>query len=218
MKLATYKDGSRDGQLVVVSRDLGSAHYATGIATGCSRCSTTGASWRRNCRTCTTQLNAGKARHAFPFDPPQCMAPLPRAYQWADGSAYINHVELVRKARNAEVPSQLLHRPADVPGRQRRLHRPVRRRGRAQRGHGHRLRGRDRRRHRRREDGLHARAGARRHPPGHAGQRREPAQPDPGRTGQGLRLLPEQARDRLQPGGGDARRTRRRLGQGAACT
>ena len=55
------------------------------------------------------------------------MAPLPRAYQWADGSAYINHVELVRKARDAEVPADLLDRPADVPGRQRRLPRPARR-------------------------------------------------------------------------------------------
>jgi fumarylacetoacetate (FAA) hydrolase len=59
------------------------------------------------------------------------MAPLPRAYQWADGSAYLNHVELVRAARKAEVPRDLLHRPADVPGRQRRLPRPVRRRRRA---------------------------------------------------------------------------------------
>jgi fumarylacetoacetate (FAA) hydrolase len=50
-------------------------------------------------------LNQGKARHAFAFDPKMCMAPLPRAYQWADGSAYINHVELVRAARNAEVPA-----------------------------------------------------------------------------------------------------------------
>ena len=50
-------------------------------------------------------LNSGKARHAFAFDPAQCMAPLPRAYQWADGSAYLNHVELVRAARNSEVPA-----------------------------------------------------------------------------------------------------------------
>jgi fumarylacetoacetate (FAA) hydrolase len=49
-------------------------------------------------------LNHGKARHAFAFDPRQCMAPLPRAYQWADGSAYLNHVELVRAARKATVP------------------------------------------------------------------------------------------------------------------
>jgi 2-keto-4-pentenoate hydratase/2-oxohepta-3-ene-1,7-dioic acid hydratase in catechol pathway len=73
-------------------------------------------------------LNGGKARHAFAFDPRQCMAPLPRAYQWADGSAFLNHVELVRKARGAEVPESFLHRPADVPGRQRRLPRPHRRR------------------------------------------------------------------------------------------
>ena len=58
------------------------------------------------------------------------MAPLPRAYQWADGSAYINHVELVRAARNAEVPDSFYDRPADVPGRQRRLPRPLRRRDR----------------------------------------------------------------------------------------
>ena len=47
------------------------------------------------------------------------MAPLPRAYQWADGSAYINHVELVRAARSSEVPESFYDRPADVPGRQR---------------------------------------------------------------------------------------------------
>ena len=48
-------------------------------------------------------LNHGKARHAFAFEARKCMA-LPRAFQWADGSAFINHVELVRKARGAEVP------------------------------------------------------------------------------------------------------------------
>ena len=61
-------------------------------------------------------LNHGKARHAFPFDPAQCMAPLPRAYQWADGSAYINHVELVRKARNAEVPESFYTDPLMYQG------------------------------------------------------------------------------------------------------
>jgi fumarylacetoacetate (FAA) hydrolase len=52
-----------------------------------------------------TALNSGKPRHAFPFDPRQCMAPLPRAYQWADGSAYLNHVQRVRRARGAELPA-----------------------------------------------------------------------------------------------------------------
>ena len=61
-------------------------------------------------------LNAGKTRHAFPFDPQQCMAPLPRAYQWADGSAYINHVELVRLARNAEVPANYYTEPLMYQG------------------------------------------------------------------------------------------------------
>jgi len=49
-------------------------------------------------------VNEGRARHAFAFDPRMAMAPLPRAYQWADGSAYVNHVELVRKARGADMP------------------------------------------------------------------------------------------------------------------
>jgi len=104
MKLATYKDGSRDGQLVVVSRDLSTAHYATAIA---NRMQQVLDDWNfisPQLQDLYETLNQGKARHAFPFDPQQCMAPLPRAYQWADGSAYINHVELVRKARNAEVP------------------------------------------------------------------------------------------------------------------
>src|ERR1700752_5268496 len=104
MKLATYKDGSRDGQLVVVSRDLGQAHYASGIA---SRMQQVLDDWNflsPHLQDLYVALNPGTARHAFPFDPAMCMAPLPRAYQWADGSAYLNHVELVRKARNAEVP------------------------------------------------------------------------------------------------------------------
>ncbi|HEV7912947.1 MAG TPA: fumarylacetoacetate hydrolase family protein [Albitalea sp.] len=104
MKLATYKDGSRDGQLVVVSRDLSTAHYATGIA---SRLQQVLDDWNflsPQLEDLYQTLNQGKARHAFAFEPRQCAAPLPRAYQWADGSAFINHVELVRKARGAEMP------------------------------------------------------------------------------------------------------------------
>ena len=111
MKLATYKDGSRDGQLVVVSRDLGSAHYATGIA---SKLELALDDWNfiaPQLQDLYVTLNQGKARHAFPFDAAMCMAPLPRAYQWADGSAYINHVELVRKARNSEVPESFYTDP-----------------------------------------------------------------------------------------------------------
>src|SRR3954462_178007 len=104
MKLATYRDGSRDGQLVVVSRDLQSAHYATGIAHKLQQVLDDWNFLAPQLQDLYDALNGGKARHAFPFDPARCMAPLPRAYQWADGSAYINHVELVRAARKAEVP------------------------------------------------------------------------------------------------------------------
>src|SRR3954465_14411723 len=104
MKLATYKDGSRDGQLVVVSRDLSTAHYATGIADRLQQALDDWGFISPQLQDLYETLNGGKARHAFPFNPAQCMAPLPRAYQWADGSAYINHVELVRAARNREVP------------------------------------------------------------------------------------------------------------------
>ena len=120
MKLATYKDGSRDGQLLVVSRDLTTAHYATGIAQRLQQALDDWNFISPQLQDLYDALNAGRARHPFPFDAAQCMAPLPRAYQWADGSAYLNHVELVRAARGAEA-REFLHRPADVPGRQRRL-------------------------------------------------------------------------------------------------
>src|SRR5213592_4215769 len=116
MKLATYKDGSRDGQLVIVSRDLASAHYATGIATKLQQALDDWNFVSPQLQDLYTTLNSGKARHAFPFDPALCMAPLPRAYQWADGSAYLNHVELVRKARNAEVPESFYTDPLMYQG------------------------------------------------------------------------------------------------------
>jgi fumarylacetoacetate (FAA) hydrolase len=116
MKLATYKDGSRDGQLVVVSRDLGTAHYATGIAARLQQVLDDWGFLAPQLQDLYDALNQGKARHAFPFDPKQCMAPLPRAYQWADGSAYINHVELVRLARNSTVPDNYYTEPLMYQG------------------------------------------------------------------------------------------------------
>ena len=116
MKLATYKDGSRDGQLVVVSRDLRFAHYATGIANRMQQVLDDWSFMAPQLQDLYHQLNSGKAPHAFVFDPQQCMAPLPRAYQWADGSAYINHVELVRKARDAEVPANFYTDPLMYQG------------------------------------------------------------------------------------------------------
>lgn len=116
MKLATYKDGSRDGQLVVVSRDLATAHHANGIATRLQQVLDDWNFLSPQLEDLSTTLNHGKARHAFPFDPAMCMAPLPRAYQWADGSAYLAHVERVRKARGAELPESLRSDPLVYQG------------------------------------------------------------------------------------------------------
>ncbi|NBY33268.1 MAG: FAA hydrolase family protein [Betaproteobacteria bacterium] len=116
MKLATYKDGSRDGQLVVVSRDLTTAHYASGIATKLQQVLDDWNFLSPQLEDLSQTLNQGKARHAFPFDPKLCMAPLPRAFQWADGSAYMNHVELVRASRNSEVPANFYEDPLMYQG------------------------------------------------------------------------------------------------------
>jgi fumarylacetoacetate (FAA) hydrolase len=116
MKLATYQDGSRDGQLVVVSRDLTLAHYASGVATRLQQVLDDWSFLSPQLEEISQTLNHGKARHAFTFEPEKCMAPLPRAYQWADGSAFINHVELVRKARGAEVPESFYTDPLMYQG------------------------------------------------------------------------------------------------------
>src|SRR5690606_11500267 len=104
MKLASYRDGSRDGQLMVVSRDLRTAHFATEIAPTLQRALDDWNFMAPQLQDLYDALNAGRAPRAFEFEPEKCAAPLPRPYQWADGSAYANHVELVRKARNAEMP------------------------------------------------------------------------------------------------------------------
>jgi fumarylacetoacetate (FAA) hydrolase len=105
MKLATIKDATRDGQLVVVSRDLKTAAIADGIAGTLQRALDDWTFHSPQLQDLYDALNQGKARNTFEFDSYRCMSPLPRAYQWADGSAYVNHVELVRKARNAEMPA-----------------------------------------------------------------------------------------------------------------
>jgi fumarylacetoacetate (FAA) hydrolase len=100
MKLASYKHG-RDGVLHVVSRDLKSC-VATNetLQTALDHWHIHGPRLLR----LSDLLNRGDADNVKPFDPEACAAPLPRAYQWADGSAYVTHVELVRKARGAEMP------------------------------------------------------------------------------------------------------------------
>jgi fumarylacetoacetate (FAA) hydrolase len=116
MKLATYNDGSRDGQLVVVSRDLATAHYASAIATRMQQLLDDWNFLSPQLEDLAATLNDGKARHAFAFEPARCMAPLPRSYQWADGSAFVNHVELVRRARNAEMPDSFWSDPLMYQG------------------------------------------------------------------------------------------------------
>jgi fumarylacetoacetate (FAA) hydrolase len=116
MKLATLRDGSRDGQLIVVSRDLASAHLASGIAGRLQHALDDWSFMAPQLAELYQTLNEGRARHAFAFEPRQCMAPLPRACQWADGSAYVNHVELVRKARGAEMPESFWTEPLMYQG------------------------------------------------------------------------------------------------------
>lgn len=116
MKLATLKDDTRDGQLAVISRDLKTAVIADGIASTLQRALDDWHFIAPQLEQLYEELNEGKARHVFDFDPKRCMAPLPRAFQWADGSSYVNHVELVRKARNAEMPESFWHEPLMYQG------------------------------------------------------------------------------------------------------
>jgi fumarylacetoacetate (FAA) hydrolase len=104
VKLATLKSPGRDGKLAIVSNDL--KHYveAGNIAPTLQAALDDWATTEPKLRALAHALNEGKTPGAKPFDEKQALAPLPRAYQWADGSAYVNHVELVRKSRGVEMP------------------------------------------------------------------------------------------------------------------
>jgi len=116
MKLATLKRGGRDGALVVVSRDLTRCQTVADIATTLQQALDDWEATAPQLAMVYEALNHGAARHAEPFDPRLCASPLPRAYQWADGSAYVNHVELVRKARGAELPPEFWTDPLMYQG------------------------------------------------------------------------------------------------------
>jgi len=103
MKLASLRHG-RDGQLVVVSRDLSRCVAVPHIAPTLQRAMDEWAHLAPRLMRVYEILNDGDADGAKPFNSRDCASPLPRAYQWADGSAYVTHVELVRKARGAEMP------------------------------------------------------------------------------------------------------------------
>src|SRR5580698_4468688 len=116
MKLATLKDGTRDGQLIVVSCDLHTAAIADAIAPTLQRVLDDWTFYAPQLQDLYDALNQGRARNTFSFDAKDCMAPLPRAFQWADGSSYVNHVELVRRARGAEMPPEFWTDPLMYQG------------------------------------------------------------------------------------------------------
>ena len=116
MKLATLKSGGRDGTLVVVSRDLVTCQAVPKIARTLQQALDEWEHVAPRLRQVYDQLNEGRSATAESFLEEECASPLPRAYQWADGSAYINHVELVRKARKADVPASFYTDPLMYQG------------------------------------------------------------------------------------------------------
>ncbi len=113
MKLATLKDGSRDGKLVVVSRDLARFQDASDIAPNLQAALDRWTECEPALKARFDKLQAGGGEKV-PVD--KLQAPLPRAYEWVDGSAFINHIVLVRKARNAEPPATLRTDPLVYQG------------------------------------------------------------------------------------------------------
>ncbi len=125
MKLATLRDGTRDGSLTVVSRDLRLAARAEDVIAGLGTMQALLDDWEQQApkiERIASELNeaADGGRRApfatFAFDASKAMAPLPRAFQWLDGSAYVNHVELVRRARGADMPQSFWTDPLMYQG------------------------------------------------------------------------------------------------------
>ncbi len=116
MKLATLKSANRDGELIVVDKSLRSAIRASDIAPTMQSALDDWHTTAPGLEAIYKTLNEDPQPGAFTFDPGQCESPLPRAYHWVDGSAYVNHVELVRKARGAELPESFWHDPLVYQG------------------------------------------------------------------------------------------------------
>ncbi len=114
MKLASLK-GGRDGHLVVVARDLSRCADASAVAPTLQAALDDWEAAEPRLTEIADALEAGRIAH-LKFDPQQCAAPLPRAHQWADGSAYVNHVALVRKARGVEMPDSFWTDPLIYQG------------------------------------------------------------------------------------------------------
>jgi len=111
MKLASLKEGGRDGTLIVVSRDLSRAVKASGIAATLQAALDDWNTLAPRLNALSEDLNEGTADGAFALDMARLAAPLPRAYEFVDGSAYLPHVERVRRARGAEVPASFYTDP-----------------------------------------------------------------------------------------------------------
>ncbi len=211
MKLATLRNGTRDGALVVVSRDLTRCVAVPEIARTLQTALDDWELAAPSLRAISAELDAGRMPDAVPFDPRAAMAPLPRAYQWADGSAYVNHVELVRRARGATMPPEFWTDPLMYQGASDNMLGAC-------------------------DDvvladeawgidfeaevavvtgdvpmGTTAADARSLHPPADAGQRRQPAQPDSRGAREGLRLPPVEAGERILAGRRHARRARRCL-------
>lgn len=116
MKVGSLKTGGRDGTLIVVSPDLTRAVRVPGIAPTLQTALDNWEIVSPELESVYHLLNKGEMADVFPLDFLQLASPLPRAYQWADGSAYLNHVELVRKARGAELPDNLRTDPLIYQG------------------------------------------------------------------------------------------------------
>lgn len=116
MKLATLKSGGRDGTLVVVSRDLSRCVAVPAIAQTLQAVLDDWEPLADQLLEVAAKLDAGAVKDEQAFEPRALHSPLPRAYHWVDGSAYVNHVELVRKSRGAEMPESFWHEPLVYQG------------------------------------------------------------------------------------------------------
>jgi fumarylacetoacetate (FAA) hydrolase len=116
VKLASLKAGGRDGTLVVVGSDLQRAVAVPDIARTLQAALDDWARCAPRLAAVSERLAAEDAKDTISFDPAAAASPLPRAYQWADGSAYLHHAELVRKARKAEMPQSLYGDPLMYQG------------------------------------------------------------------------------------------------------
>ena len=116
MKLGSLKEGGRDGTLIVVSRDLTRGVRAVGIADTLQRALEDWSSAAPRLNALSDALNAGTVAEAFELDMSALAAPLPRAYEFVDGSAYLPHVARVRRARGAEVPESFYTDPLMYQG------------------------------------------------------------------------------------------------------